>query len=245
LFFGVLYAGYLPLLFGETRLGSFLSYIHPQIVWTPPLARWDSRPYYASAATMLSLGFEDVSMGLKDWKAQVAVCAAALSGYLLLAMFMTVLFEKSGLSIKASPRDIQQVSAWSVSEERIRDGPGTPAPTERTLALDDSGWPKVWEELRANAARQQRVQTVTRKVANEIIMVEERGIIVRSRQTRRERFVPAAQFEILWHHLTAKGLVFLSEIPKIEHGSVVLAILVSCLPDRVSVVGRNRIKVRL
>jgi hypothetical protein len=97
LLFGFLYAGYpLPLVLHDRWLGQVLCWPCPKIDWKTPLnSPFDFRPYYASAATMTSFGFGDIVSDIVDWKAQTYVCIESLLGYLMLAMFVTVLLDRA------------------------------------------------------------------------------------------------------------------------------------------------------
>ena len=76
-------------------------------------------------------------------------------------------------------------------------------------------WHVVWQELRCNAARQSRVQTLIKKVTNEIIAVDEAGLTVKSSQTERERFVSSAQFEVISPDLRApRARALITPVPK-------------------------------
>ena len=118
-----------------------------------------------------------------------------------------------------------------------------------------SDWPAVWQELRDNLAHQPPcpehpeypcVRTLAQGLINDIINVGENGIIVRSHRTLREDYIEASRFQTWWNHLVSKGSARLAPgAPNNPHrwrSRIVGAIMGTCLPNRIRVVGTGAIE---
>ena len=111
---------------------------------------------------------------------------------------------------------------------------------------EDDGWKQVWGELCDELNRQPRcpehpqfpcVRTLSRKVVNDILHLDQDAIRVRSHDTGREDVLPASSFRAWWSHLQQHGSAALDpndpNCPRSDRAVLVGAILVGCLPGRV------------
>jgi len=109
----------------------------------------------------------------------------------------------------------------------------------------EQDWPMVWQELRENLAQQPYVRTLSQRVINEIVRVNEDAITVRSEKSLNERTVEMRTFKVWWDHLVANGSASLSpgdpNNPDPWHSRIVGAIIAECLPERVKVLNSKTI----
>ena len=116
-------------------------------------------------------------------------------------------------------------------------------------------WSIIWRKLRKCLLNQPKcpehpqyphVKTLVLKVINDIISVNENGVIVRSHRTYHEDFIEAERFEIWWKHLISKGSASL--IPGDENNPhpwrscIIGAIFATCLPDIIKVKDKSVIQ---
>lgn len=111
--------------------------------------------------------------------------------------------------------------------------------------VNEQDWPKIWQELGDNLAQQSYVRTLSQRVINEIVRVNEDAITVRSEKTFNRRTIKARAFKVWWNHLVANGSASLSpgdpNNPDASDSRVVGAIMAACLPDRVKVLNSKTI----
>lgn len=122
---------------------------------------------------------------------------------------------------------------------------------------DILNWEVVWQELRDNLLRQPRcpdhsqcphIMTLSLGVINDIIKVQENGIIVRSHESRRniERFIGFSLFKKWWDYLLAKKSASLipghPNNPERWNSRIVGEIIATCLLDKIRVINHNTIE---
>lgn len=115
-------------------------------------------------------------------------------------------------------------------------------------------WQAIWQELRDNIAEQPlcpehhdyvHVRTLSRAVINDIIKLQENGILIRSHESRRnkKRFIKYSQFKKWWDYLVSNRFASLvpghQNNPDASHSRIVGAIMATCLPNRIRVVDPN------
>ena len=116
-------------------------------------------------------------------------------------------------------------------------------------------WPTVWRELRERLAEQPHcplhpehpcVRTLAQGIINDLLDIDEGGLRVRSHRTDHEDIIDAHRFETWWRHLVAHGSASLhpgdSNNLHPWRSRIVGAILAAGLPDRVTAVGTDTIK---
>lgn len=109
-------------------------------------------------------------------------------------------------------------------------------------------WSEVWQELQTGLKNLPRcsehpeypyVETLTKKVVNDIVGVDSEEVKVRSHRTGATDSIKASKFEKWWNHLVAKGSASLcpgdSNNPDAYRSRIVGAILAACLPDKIRV----------
>ena len=106
-------------------------------------------------------------------------------------------------------------------------------------------WPEVWQELQNELRNQPRcpehpqypcVTTLALGVINDIVEVSEEGIKIVSHLTGHEDFLKASQVKKWWDHLVMTGSASLrpDDAPDSDRSRIVGAILVTCLPNRIT-----------
>jgi hypothetical protein len=116
-------------------------------------------------------------------------------------------------------------------------------------------WEPIWEELRGALAAQPpcpqhpeypHVRTVVQGVINDLLSIDERGILVRSHRTDREDYIEASRFRTWWDHLVAHGSASLHpgepNNPHRWRSRVVGAMLLAGLPNRLRLVHGDTIE---
>jgi hypothetical protein len=116
-------------------------------------------------------------------------------------------------------------------------------------------WELVWQELRSQLAAQPpcpqhpehpHVSTVAQGVINDLLSIDEGGILVRSHRTQDEDFIEARRFAVWWNHLTTHGSASLhAGDPNNPHrwrSAVVGAMLLAGLPKRLRLVHGDTIE---
>jgi hypothetical protein len=110
----------------------------------------------------------------------------------------------------------------------------------------DDRWPRVWSDLRASLAAQPHckkhptlpcVATLASKEINDILVIGDQGITVRSHRTGRSDAIPASVFRRWWRHLESGKPASLRpgalNNPDADRSRIVGAIYVTCLPHLV------------
>lgn len=118
-------------------------------------------------------------------------------------------------------------------------------------------WPTIWKELRTNlldrppCPRHQKyphVRSLAQGVINDIISVDEDGILVRSHRTSNDDYIEENRFRVWWDHLIANESASLypgnQNNPHPWRSRIVGAILAEGLPDRIRVDNNNTIELR-
>lgn len=118
-------------------------------------------------------------------------------------------------------------------------------------------WSAVWQELRAALANQPRcsehaefpcVRTLSKRSVNDLLVIDETGITVRSHETGRNDFIPVQQFERWWNHLAAGRVASLKPgdraNPDPDRSRLVGAVFAVCLPKRVKTISMSEIALR-
>jgi len=108
-------------------------------------------------------------------------------------------------------------------------------------------WPSIWKELLLNLQNQTKchdhpeyplVATLSQKSINDIIKVNDEGIVVRAHRTMHDRLLNAKLFQKWWSHLINKKTASLKpgnpNNPDPIHSCIVGAILVVGLPGKIS-----------
>jgi hypothetical protein len=115
-------------------------------------------------------------------------------------------------------------------------------------------WQQVWAELRQALAGQPPcaehgvpcVCTLAQEVVNDIILIEEARVRVRSHRTGNEDDLPVATFRTWWNHLQLHGAANINpnhpNTPFTDRAVLVGAIYARCLPNWVEAVGTNQIR---
>jgi hypothetical protein len=116
-------------------------------------------------------------------------------------------------------------------------------------------WETIWNELRGALAAQSpcpqhpkypQVRTVVQGVINDLLSIDEQGILVRSHRTQHEDFIEARRFAVWWDHLTAHGSASLHpgdpNNPHRWRSRIVGAMLLTGLPNRLRLVHGDTIE---
>lgn len=93
---------------------------------------------------------------------------------------------------------------------------------------------EVWKDIQTVLSNTISVNTLVRKVKNNIISIEEDHIKVKSEKTGRIRKVPRSQFEHVWNSLADNGLYISRKHEPYVHSQIICAIL-ALLKDYVEV----------
>lgn len=129
----------------------------------------------------------------------------------------------AGFRANDSVRLIATTSAGAVPEVEVQ----AIAPT----------WDQIWFELRNRLSRLPHcpeheespcVRTLSRDVINDVLLIDETGVRLRSHETNAERFIPVGDFRAWWEQLHRHGTV---EDSVTWNGSVLRAIMARCLPN--------------
>ena len=117
--------------------------------------------------------------------------------------------------------------------------------------MEDS-WEQVWAELHAELKSQPRcpehpdlpcVRTLEQNSINDILRVDQDGLLVRSHRTGNDDVIPASSFRAWWSHLQQHGAAALDpnhpNCPRSDRARLVGAILARCLPHRIGLEGRQ------
>jgi len=83
----------------------------------------------------------------------------------------------------------------------------------------------VWKDIQTVLSSKTSVETLVRKVKNNIISIEKDHIKLKSEKTGRIRKVPRSQFEHVWNSLTDKGLYISRNHEPYIHSQIICAIL--------------------
>ncbi|MCD6241185.1 hypothetical protein J7K27_06680 [Candidatus Bathyarchaeota archaeon] len=92
----------------------------------------------------------------------------------------------------------------------------------------------VWEEIKAALSNKKSVETLVRKVKNDIISVENDHIKIKSQKTEKVRKVPRSQFEHVWNRLVNEGF-YISKDHKPYVHSQIICVIFSLLEDYIEV----------
>jgi hypothetical protein len=113
----------------------------------------------------------------------------------------------------------------------------------------DNSWKVVWNELRQAVSEMPPcdkhadypcVKTLSSRVPNHIVSVDNYGITVRSHEskTNSDDLIPEEHFRTWWEHLVRVGSATVdtksANCPATDRSSITAAILARCLPSRVS-----------
>lgn len=93
---------------------------------------------------------------------------------------------------------------------------------------------EVWKDIQTVLSNTISVNTLVRKVKNNIISIEEDHIKFKSEKTGRIRKVPREQFKHVWNSLTEKGLYISRKHKPYIHSQIICAIL-ALLKDYIEV----------
>jgi hypothetical protein len=237
LFFGMIYAQYpLPAFLVGSLLGRILCWLSPGITWQNPTIYWfDFRPFYASTATITSVAFSEQLLEPFGWKAQVYICVETVLGYIILGVFISILVH--AINQFQTDGDYQRTQdKINASLESLRT-----AIENRYLGGANNSWPATWRELQKRLqnlplctihSNYHCINTLSYNVVNDIVAVNERGIIIRSHRTMKERFITTKQFEELWNWFRTqdqKTKIGSRNAPSDADYHIKLAILLSCL----------------
>lgn len=113
-------------------------------------------------------------------------------------------------------------------------------------------WNALWQRLLARLAEQPpcplhpeypAVRTLARGQVNDIIRMDESGVVVRSHGSMESDPVPVAHFRALWKHLGEHGHAVFEPgcggLPAFARSRIIGAILVTCLPEVLRYDGRE------
>ena len=84
---------------------------------------------------------------------------------------------------------------------------------------------QVWQQIREIASLSPVIHTLSQKVPNKIIHVDEDAIFVVSERTDREREVEKKMFQMFWEVLEQQGQMVQEDVPYPLHGRIIMAIL--------------------
>jgi uncharacterized protein YjbI with pentapeptide repeats len=241
------------------------NWLSPHIPWSEgPLTRADLSPFYASAATMTSLGFTDVISGPLPLKAQIYVSTQSALALVLLGALITVLLQNITTPNESLQPQVQRLQSGDSSQatpllatEQLHAlNPRYKASRSFSLNAQTVGlltWQHLWQDMQTNLqhlprcsdhAEYPRVYTLGLRTVNDLIQVNSRGVTVRSHRTGRDRFISACVLESWWNRLTADGVVLLRTPPTTRNAAVIAAILTNGLPDRVQAVSNAELWLR-
>lgn len=126
-----------------------------------------------------------------------------------------------------------------------------------TPAMEMSKWLEIWRTLRENLKNQPTcplhpnwpyVETLSQRVPNDLLAVEESGIRVRSHRTSNEDFIEENRFKVWWFHLLKNGSASLypgaSNNPHPWRSRLVGAIIATGLPQQIKVASPDTIELR-
>jgi len=95
----------LPTFLEETKVGAGLEALAPELHLNSITLGEDPTwftPFYFSTVCLTTLGFGDVTPALSDWKAEIYVATEALAGYVLLAVFVSLLVQNASVAAAQS-----------------------------------------------------------------------------------------------------------------------------------------------
>ena len=93
---------------------------------------------------------------------------------------------------------------------------------------------KIWEKIKMTLGNKKSVETLVRKIKNDIINVENDHIKVKSQKTEKIRKVPCSQFEHIWNKLVTDGFYISRDHEPYVHSQIICAIF-SLLEDCIKV----------